>query len=164
MADPQPQPQPQPPSGPRFSIQKIYVKDLSLEIRARRSRFSSRKRRRSRSACARRGEQIEQDVFECVLTITVTAKVGDKIVFLVEAAQGGRVPDQGRSAGRHPAHHRHPLSERAFPLRSRDHRRRNHPGGVPAGPSGSDQFRASVPAAARESRTTAGCVAGSQLE
>ncbi|MGH8714821.1 MAG: protein-export chaperone SecB, partial [Casimicrobiaceae bacterium] len=36
-----------------------------------------------------RGEQIEENVFECVLTITVTAKVADKTLFLVEAAQAG---------------------------------------------------------------------------
>jgi preprotein translocase subunit SecB len=36
-----------------------------------------------------RGEQIDENVFECVLTITVTAKSGDKTLFLVEAAQAG---------------------------------------------------------------------------
>jgi preprotein translocase subunit SecB len=36
-----------------------------------------------------RGEQIAQDTYECVLTITVTATAGDKTVFLVEAAQAG---------------------------------------------------------------------------
>jgi preprotein translocase subunit SecB len=36
-----------------------------------------------------RGEQIGQDLYECVLTITVTARAADKTVFLVEAAQAG---------------------------------------------------------------------------
>jgi preprotein translocase subunit SecB len=36
-----------------------------------------------------RGEQIDESLFECVLTVTVTAKTGDKTLFLVEAAQGG---------------------------------------------------------------------------
>jgi preprotein translocase subunit SecB len=36
-----------------------------------------------------RGEQIEEGVFESTLTITVTAKTGDKTLFLVEATQAG---------------------------------------------------------------------------
>jgi preprotein translocase subunit SecB len=85
MADPQPQP----PSGPTFSIQKIYVKDLSLESPGAPQSFFIQEVPQVEVGLRSRGEQIEQDVFECVLTITVTAKVGDKIVFLVEAAQGG---------------------------------------------------------------------------
>ena len=36
-----------------------------------------------------RGEQVQPDMYECVLTVTITARVGDKTLFLVEAAQGG---------------------------------------------------------------------------
>ena len=36
-----------------------------------------------------RGEQIQPDVYECVLTVTLTAKVADKTLFLVEASQAG---------------------------------------------------------------------------
>ena len=36
-----------------------------------------------------RGEQIEPDIYECVLTVTLTAKAGDKTLFLVEASQAG---------------------------------------------------------------------------
>jgi len=36
-----------------------------------------------------RGEQIDPDVYECVLTLTVTARSGDQTVFLVEASQAG---------------------------------------------------------------------------
>jgi preprotein translocase subunit SecB len=35
------------------------------------------------------GEQIEPGIFEAVLTVTLTAKAGDKTLFLVEAAQAG---------------------------------------------------------------------------
>jgi preprotein translocase subunit SecB len=80
---------PQPPSGPTFSIQKIYVKDLSLESPGAPQSFFTQEVPQVEVGLRSRGEQIEQDVYECVLTITVTAKVGDKILFLVEAAQGG---------------------------------------------------------------------------
>jgi preprotein translocase subunit SecB len=83
MADPQPQ------SAPTLSIQKIYVKDLSLESPGAPQSFFTQETPQVEVGLRSRGEQIEQDVYECVLTITVTAKVGDKILFLVEAAQGG---------------------------------------------------------------------------
>jgi preprotein translocase subunit SecB len=83
MADPQPQ------STPTLSIQKIYVKDLSLESPGAPQSFFTQETPQVEVGLRSRGEQIEQDIYECVLTITVTAKVGDKILFLVEAAQGG---------------------------------------------------------------------------
>src|SRR5262249_17404279 len=36
-----------------------------------------------------KGEQLQPDVYECVLTVTLTAKVGEKTLFLVEASQAG---------------------------------------------------------------------------
>jgi preprotein translocase subunit SecB len=83
MADLQPQ------SVPSLSIQKIYVKDLSLENPGAPQSFFNQAPPQVEVGLRSRGEQIEQDVYECVLTITVTAKIGDKILFLVEAAQGG---------------------------------------------------------------------------
>ena len=83
MADPQPQP------APSLSIQKIYVKDLSLENPGAPQSFFTQDTPQVEVGLRTRAEQIETDVFECVLTVTVTAKVGDKILFLVEAAQGG---------------------------------------------------------------------------
>jgi preprotein translocase subunit SecB len=80
---------PQPPSAPTLSIQKIYVKDLSLESPGAPQSFFTQDTPQVEVGLRSRGEQIEQDIYECVLTITVTAKVGDKILFLVEAAQGG---------------------------------------------------------------------------
>src|SRR5437016_9441941 len=84
MADPQAQPQ-----GPSFSIQKIYVKDLSLENPGAPQSFYAQESPQVEVGLRTRGEQIEQNVYECVLTVTVTAKSGDKTLFLVEAAQAG---------------------------------------------------------------------------
>ncbi|HEY8623154.1 MAG TPA: protein-export chaperone SecB [Casimicrobiaceae bacterium] len=83
MVDPQPQ------SAPSLSIQKIYIKDLSLESPGAPQSFFTQETPQVEVGLRTRGEQIEQDVYECVLTVTVTAKVGEKILFLVEAAQGG---------------------------------------------------------------------------
>jgi preprotein translocase subunit SecB len=79
----------QAPSGPSLRIEKIYLKDLSLENPGAPQSFSSQDTPQVEVSLRSRGEQIEEAVFECVLTITVTAKTGDKTLFLVEAAQAG---------------------------------------------------------------------------
>ncbi len=79
----------QAPSGPSLRIEKIYLKDLSLENPGAPQSFSSQDAPQVEVSLRSRGEQIEEGMFECVLTITVTAKTGDKTLFLVEAAQAG---------------------------------------------------------------------------
>jgi preprotein translocase subunit SecB len=79
----------QAPSGPSLKIEKIYLKDLSLENPGAPQSFTSQDTPQVEVSLRSRGEQIEEAVFECVLTITVTAKTGDKTLFLVEAAQAG---------------------------------------------------------------------------
>jgi preprotein translocase subunit SecB len=76
--------------GMQFSIDKIYVKDLSLENPgAPQSFMSSDQSPQIEIGLRTRGEQVQPDLYECVLTITLTAKTGDKTLFLVEASQAG---------------------------------------------------------------------------
>ncbi len=77
------------PVTPSLSIEKIYVKDLSLENPGAPKSFSTQETPQVEVGLRTRGEQIEENLFESVLTITVTAKAGDKTLFLVEAAQAG---------------------------------------------------------------------------
>jgi preprotein translocase subunit SecB len=79
----------QAPSGPSLKIEKIYLKDLSLENPGAPQSFATQESPQVEVSLRSRGEQIEEAVFECVLTITVTAKIGDRTLFLVEAAQAG---------------------------------------------------------------------------
>ena len=79
----------QAPSGPSLRIEKIYLKDLSLENPGAPQSFGSQEAPQVEVNLRSRGEQVEESVFEVVLTITVTARTGDKTLFLVEAAQGG---------------------------------------------------------------------------
>jgi preprotein translocase subunit SecB len=79
----------QAPSGPSLKIEKIYLKDLSLENPGAPQSFTTQESPQVEVSLRSRGEQIEEAVFECVLTITVTAKAGDRTLFLVEAAQAG---------------------------------------------------------------------------
>jgi preprotein translocase subunit SecB len=73
----------------QFSIDKIYVKDLSLENPSAPQSFMSQESPQLEVGLRTRGEQVQPDVYECVLTITLTAKSGDKTLFLVEASQAG---------------------------------------------------------------------------
>jgi preprotein translocase subunit SecB len=62
---------------------------LSLENPGAPQSFTTQESPQVEVSLRSRGEQIEEAVFECVLTITVTAKTGDRTWFLVEAAQAG---------------------------------------------------------------------------
>ena len=85
MSDEQAQ-QPQPAT---FQIEKIYVKDLSLENPGAPKSFQLTEAPQIEIGLRTRGEQIDPEVYECVLTLTVTARSGDQTVFLVEASQAG---------------------------------------------------------------------------
>ncbi|MDD5240371.1 MAG: protein-export chaperone SecB [Sulfuricella sp.] len=75
---------------PVFSIEKIYVKDLSLEIPHAPQVFMQRETPKVDVQLHNKGEMVEEGIYETVLTVTVTAKLGDdKTLFLVEAAQAG---------------------------------------------------------------------------
>ena len=78
-----------PPGSATFSIEKIYVKDLSLENPGAPQSFRQQESPQIEIGLRTSGDQIEPNIFESVLTITLTAKLGDRTLFLVEAAQAG---------------------------------------------------------------------------
>lgn len=73
----------------QFGIDRIYVKDLSLENPGAPQSFQTTEAPSVEVGLRTRTDQLEPDVYETVLTVTVTAKSGDKTLFLVEAAQAG---------------------------------------------------------------------------
>ncbi|HXF79006.1 MAG TPA: protein-export chaperone SecB, partial [Usitatibacter sp.] len=74
---------------PQFSIEKVYVKDLSLEIPNAPGVFLERDVPTVDIQLHHNSNSVEQGVYQTVLTVTVTAKVKDKTMFLVEVAQAG---------------------------------------------------------------------------
>lgn len=70
-------------------LQKIYVKDASIEVPGAPQVFSSNVQPQIDVNVATQTSALEQDHFHLVLTVTVTAKSGDDTVFLVEVQQGG---------------------------------------------------------------------------
>ena len=74
---------------PVFSIEKVYVKDLSLEIPNAPQIFLEREAPQVDIQLHHNSSGVEDGVYHTVLTVTVTAKIGEKTLFLVEAAQAG---------------------------------------------------------------------------
>ena len=74
---------------PVFSIEKVYVKDLSLEIPNAPQIFLERESPQVDIQLHHNSTGVEDGVYQTTLTVTVTAKVKDKTMFLVEAAQAG---------------------------------------------------------------------------
>lgn len=74
---------------PVFSIEKIYVKDLSLEVPGAPQVFLQAETPQIEVQLAQGVIQIEEGLYEVTVTVTVTAKVGERTMFLAEAAQAG---------------------------------------------------------------------------
>jgi preprotein translocase subunit SecB len=89
----QQQPQQQQPGAdqqPLFGVEKIYLKDMSLELPNAPQVFFEREAPQVEVNIHNEAAGLAQEgLYEVVLTVTVTAKIADRTVFLVEAAQAG---------------------------------------------------------------------------
>ena len=74
---------------PIFSIEKLYVKDLSLEVPNAPQIYLEAQQPEVDMQLHTQTQQLDQGYYETALTVTVTAKLGEKTVFLAEATQGG---------------------------------------------------------------------------
>lgn len=74
---------------PVFAIEKIYVKDLSLEVPNAPQIFLEREAPQIDVQLHTNGNAISEGIYHSTLTVTVTAKSNDKTMFLVEVTQGG---------------------------------------------------------------------------
>lgn len=74
---------------PIFNMEKIYVKDLSLEIPHAPQIFLERENPQIDIQLLPQATSVEEGVFEVVITATVTSKIGEKVMFLVEVKQAG---------------------------------------------------------------------------
>lgn len=74
---------------PVFSIEKIYVKDMSLEVPGAPQVFLQPETPQIEVQLAQGVIQIEDGLYEVAVTVTVTAKAGERTMFLAEAVQAG---------------------------------------------------------------------------
>jgi len=74
---------------PVFTIEKIYIKDLSLEVPNSPQVFLEREAPKVDIQLGTRASPLDDGHYEVVLTVTTTATLGGKTMFLVEAQQAG---------------------------------------------------------------------------
>ena len=74
---------------PVFAIEKIYLKDLSVEAPNTPEIFSEREAPTVEVDIHSETREVQPGLFEVVLKLTITAKAKEKAMFLVEAAQAG---------------------------------------------------------------------------
>ena len=74
---------------PVFQIQRVYLKDLSLEQPNSPRILMEQAQPQVEINLGVQAEGVADGIFEVTVTATVTTKAGDKTVFLVEAKQAG---------------------------------------------------------------------------
>lgn len=77
------------PDTPVFAIEKLYIKDLSVEVPNAPAIFLENQAPEVTLQLQTNAQRLSEDTFESTLTVTVTAKIGEKTVFLVEIGQSG---------------------------------------------------------------------------
>ncbi|HRD83889.1 MAG TPA: protein-export chaperone SecB [Rubrivivax sp.] len=76
-------------STPVFQIQRMYLKDLSLEQPNSPAILLEQQQPQVDINLGVGAEQVAEGIVEVTVTATVTTKVGERVLFLVEAKQAG---------------------------------------------------------------------------
>ncbi|MBD9413904.1 protein-export chaperone SecB [Pseudomonas sp. PDM16] len=84
--------------GPQFSLQRIYVKDLSFEAPKSPEIFRQEWAPSITLDLNTRQRQLDGNFCEVVLTLSVTVKTGEEIAFIAEVQQAGIFLIQGLDA------------------------------------------------------------------
>ncbi|QVL46010.1 MAG: protein-export chaperone SecB [Methylophilaceae bacterium] len=74
---------------PGFAIEKLYVKDASIEVPNAPQIFTNRTAPQVNVELGNSATRLEDGIFEVAIKVTVTAKVEETTAFLVEATQAG---------------------------------------------------------------------------
>ena len=72
-----------------FAIQKIYLKDISFETPSGLDAFTKAWKPNVQQDLNIQVTPLEEGLFEVLLLLTITARIDEKVVFLVEVKQGG---------------------------------------------------------------------------
>ena len=76
-------------AAPQFNIQRVYTKDLSFETPNSPAIFQKEWNPEVKLDLDTKSNKLADDVYEVVLSLTVTAKVGEETAFLCEVQQAG---------------------------------------------------------------------------
>jgi preprotein translocase subunit SecB len=89
MADQDQTPQQEDSNEPSFGLQRTYVKDMSIEMPNAPAIFLEDEGPSVEVSINVGGERLAETVFECTVTGTVTTRINDKVLYLVEITQAG---------------------------------------------------------------------------
>ena len=77
------------PSAAQFTLEKIYVKDVSFEAPNAPQVFNEQGQPQLNMNLNQKVERLDGDLFEVVLGVTLTCTLGEKTVYLAEVEQAG---------------------------------------------------------------------------
>ncbi len=76
-------------NGPQFALQRIYTKDISFETPNSPAIFTEKWEPSVNVDLNSASSLLQEGLYEVVLSVTVTAKVGEKTAYLAEVQQAG---------------------------------------------------------------------------
>lgn len=76
-------------TAPQFNIEKLYVRDASIEVPNAPAIYTERTMPQINVELGNGVTQVQDDIFDVSIKVTVTAKIEDKVAFLVEVTQSG---------------------------------------------------------------------------
>jgi preprotein translocase subunit SecB len=74
---------------PIFNMQRVYIKDLSLEMPNAPNIFLEQEAPKVEVNINIGANPLADTVFESTITVTVTTRINDKVLYLIEATQSG---------------------------------------------------------------------------
>ena len=76
-------------NAPAFNLQRVYLKDMSVELPNAPQIFLEQEAPQVEVSINVGGQRLAETVFESTATITVTTRISDKVLYLIEATQAG---------------------------------------------------------------------------
>jgi preprotein translocase subunit SecB len=76
-------------NGPQFALQRIYTRDISFETPNSPAIFTEKWEPSINVDISSANSQLQEGRFEVMLSVTVTAKIGEKTAYLAEVQQAG---------------------------------------------------------------------------
>ena len=76
-------------AGPAFTVETIYVKDVSFEVPGAPAIFTENVQPELQLNLNQRVQRLGENAFEVVLGVTLTCKAGDKTAYVAEVQQAG---------------------------------------------------------------------------
>ena len=76
-------------AGPAFTVEKIYVKDVSFEVPGSPAIYGESTQPELNLNLNQRVQRLNENAFEVVLGVTLTCKAGEKVAYVAEVQQAG---------------------------------------------------------------------------